>query len=61
MTTWVLILFVHAGPFSGGDSVALTNVSGFTSKLACEAAGKEALRLSAGTVKEARYACVEVR
>lgn len=61
MATWVLILFVHAGIMSNADSMALTTVSGFSSKQSCESAGQNAQNIASGTVKSARYQCVEVK
>ena len=59
--SWVLILFIHAGVWSNSDSMALTQVSGFTTAQTCETAGQNATTIAAGTVKEARYKCVEVK
>jgi len=61
MVTWTLILFIHAGMLSNSDSMALTQVSGFTTSQACEVAGQNASSLAVGTVKAARYKCVEVK
>ena len=33
---WTLILFIHAGPFSDHDSVALTNVPKFITQQECQ-------------------------
>lgn len=61
MTSWTLILFMYAGVLSSGDSVALTQISGFTNKTACEASGKAASALVKASFKEARFTCVEVK
>lgn len=56
---WVLILYIYAGAMAHGDSVALTNVSGFASLQSCQNAGKEAENLASGfTSKTAKYVCV---
>jgi len=57
---FTLILFLYAGVLSNSDSVALTNVQGFRTVAACEAAGKAAVReLSGGTFKDGRFVCVK--
>lgn len=61
MVTWALIVFVHAGIMSNTDSMSVTNISGFTSKEACESAGETAKGITTGTVKNTRYVCVEVK
>lgn len=57
--TWVLILFIHAGVLSSKDSVAVTNVTGFTSKKACDYAGELSKRLVNNTTKDIKYVCVK--
>lgn len=59
MDTWVLILFVHAGMLSDKDSMALTNVPGFASETACQAAGKQSEALVKRTTKEVKFVCVK--
>ena len=57
--TYILILFVTVGPISDMDSMALTNVPGFTSNVQCAAAGEAAVsEFSTGT-KRASFVCVE--
>jgi hypothetical protein len=57
-TLWILIIFAHVGPMGDGNSNALTTVE-FSSQQTCEAAGKAAKGLAAGSTKEIRYACVK--
>lgn len=59
MSTWILILFVHAGMMSDKDSMALTNVPGFKTQAACEAAGKASEALVKRTSKDVRFVCVK--
>ena len=59
MTTWILVLFVHAGVLSDKDSMALTNVPGFKSEAACQAAGKTAEALTKSTTKNTRFVCIK--
>lgn len=59
METFVLILSMYAGMFADGDSVALTNVPGFNSKVECEEAGVAAQHLAAGTKKDVTFVCVK--
>lgn len=56
---YTLILFIYAGVFAKGDSVALDHVEGFTSKEACVAAAQEAKKFVDGTAKEFRFVCVK--
>ena len=55
---WILILFVHVGPMSDGNSNAITTAQ-LHSQQTCEAAGKAAKQLTLGTVKKIEYACVK--
>jgi hypothetical protein len=57
---WTLILFAHAGIMSDKDSMALTNVTGFTSQQECVAAGDQAKRMASGTTKVIKFTCVQV-
>ena len=56
---WILIIYIYAGVLASGDSVALTNVQGFTSEASCVAAGKSAERLTSGSSKVYRFVCVK--
>jgi hypothetical protein len=51
MTTWVLILFVHAGALS----MSITSVPGFSSPDECRKAGSAAESLA----ERLRFVCVE--
>ena len=57
--SWILVLFVHAGPLSNADSMAITNVPGFKSEAACQVAGKTAESLTKGTTKNTRFVCLK--
>lgn len=57
--SYVLILFLHAGIWSKGDSMTSTSVPGFTTREACEAAGQKADELVRSTKKEFRFICVQ--
>jgi len=56
---WTLIIFIYAGILADGDSVALTNVSGFDSEQSCMEAGKKSKSLTTGTVKQTNFVCVK--
>ena len=58
---WTLIIYIFAGVWAKGDSVALTQVNGFTSQQVCEAAAQKTSTLPAISTKEFRYVCVEVK
>jgi hypothetical protein len=59
MTTWVLVLWIHAGAMSNSDSMALTNVPGFKSEASCQNAGHAATAMTSGTVKAAKFVCLK--
>lgn len=59
MTTWILILFFHVGPFADGNSNAVTSIPGFASQKECIAAGQQARSLTNNTVKESNFVCVK--
>ena len=54
---FVLILFAHVGPMGDGNSNALT-VAEFTTQERCTAAGKAAVEMTLGTVKNINWVCV---
>ncbi len=57
---WVLILYIYAGMMANGDSVAITNVPGFTSEQSCKSAGTNAAdHLVSGSTKVVRFVCVK--
>ena len=55
---WVLILFAHVGPMGDGNSNALTTAY-FTTRPACEAAGRAAKNLASASTKVIEYVCVQ--
>lgn len=57
--TYILIIFVTVGVLSNKDSMAITNVPGFSNKTQCEAAGREAVAKFGTGTKRASYVCVE--
>ena len=59
MVSWILVLFVYAGPLAKGDSNSLTTVPGFTSSGECEEAGQFARKLAKGTIKEVSFVCLK--
>ncbi len=56
--SYILILYIYAGTFAKGDSVALTNIPNFKTYANCEKAGKQALNMVSG-FKSGKYVCVE--
>lgn len=59
MSTWILVLYIYAGPMAEGDSVAMLQVSGFKSAQECGERGKTSERLTAGSTKVLRFVCLE--
>lgn len=58
MTDWVLIIFIYAGVFSGGDSVTVTTTD-FSSEKACNAAQDSLSDIGRDTKKRIRTRCVK--
>lgn len=56
--SWILIIFLYVGPMSDKDSVAVTSVDGFLTKVDCMTAGEAGKGLASGTTKVYRYACL---
>lgn len=56
--TFILVMYIFAGPFSKGDSVALTTVGEFAGEQACMKAGQRGTSLTLNTMKEYRFVCV---
>ena len=56
--TWVLVMYIYAGVFAKGDSVAIETIEGFTSEQACNTAGPYAKKLVDGSSKEYRFVCL---
>jgi hypothetical protein len=57
MTTWLLIIFAHAGALSNSDSNSMTTAV-FASEVACTSAGEAAKKMTDGTTKVIKYRCV---
>lgn len=55
---YVLILYIYAGTFAQGDSVALTHIP-MSTEQACKAAGEASNGLVRATTKNVRYVCVK--
>ena len=56
--SWVLVIYIYAGAWSNGDSVALTTVP-MESRESCEKAGQELDPLVSGSTKTVRYICLK--
>lgn len=56
---WTLIIFIYTGMFAKSDSVALTNIPGFTSEASCIAAAEKSKNFVKDTAKEFRFTCVK--
>lgn len=56
---WTLIIYIYAGVFAKGDSVALTHVDGFASEAMCVAAAEKTKKFVDGSAKEHRFVCVQ--
>ena len=57
---WMLVLYIYAGVWAKGDSVALTTIP-MATQAACEQAAKETESLVKSTAKDIRHACVKVK
>lgn len=55
---WMLVLYIYAGVWAKGDSVAITTVP-MANLSACEKAGQSADSLVKGSAKDVRYICVK--
>lgn len=58
--TWTLVIFIHASVMSSGDSVALTNITGFATEQACQAAAEKSRPLVSATFKAIKTVCLPV-
>lgn len=56
---WTLIIYIYAGVWAKGDSVALLSVPNFSSEAACIAAADKTKKFVDGSAKEQRFACVK--
>ena len=54
-----MVNFIYAGMLASGDSVALITLPGWSTKAACEQAGKELEPLVRSTAKALRFVCVK--
>lgn len=57
MSAWVLVIYIYAGVFAKGDSVALESVP-MVSERACEAAAQKSKALVKDSAKEFRHVCL---
>lgn len=57
--SYILVIYIYAGVFANGDSVAITNIPSFRSKQECMQAGEDAKSLVNGSAKVYRYACLK--
>jgi hypothetical protein len=55
---WILIIYVYAGVFAKGDSVAIASITGFETQNMCAAAGDANRNLVKDSLKEYRFNCV---
>jgi hypothetical protein len=60
MMEWVLVLYIYAGVWAKGDSVAITTVAMNTQE-ACEKAAANSEGLVKGSAKEIRHVCLKVK
>lgn len=56
--SWMLVIYIYAGVWAKGDSVALQTVPMATEK-ACRDAGEQLSPLVSGSTKEVRYVCLK--
>lgn len=56
--SWTLVIYIYAGVFAKGDSVAVTHIPNFKSETACAAAGSVARPMVNNTAKELRFVCI---
>jgi hypothetical protein len=56
--SWILVIYIYAGAFAKGDSVAISTIP-MPNQKACMAAGQQAAGLVKGSAKEFRFVCLE--
>jgi hypothetical protein len=56
---WVLVIYIYAGTFANGDSVAISNIPNFATKQECVQAGEDAQNLVRGSSKVYRFVCLK--
>lgn len=59
MAEWILVVFVYAGPWAKGDSVALATIPNFATQAECMAAGEVIKPMEKNTSKDFKYVCVK--
>lgn len=57
---WTLVLFIYAGAFAKGDSVALHSIPGYSTEQACMAQGHSGKSLVSGIAKDYSFKCFKV-
>lgn len=57
---WVLIIYIYAGIWAKGDSVAIATIP-MASQDVCEQAAVKSETLTKATAKEFRHVCVKVK
>ena len=57
--SWILVMYIYAGVWAKGDSVAMNTIEGFSSIATCQAAGEKFKPLVNSTSKESRFVCLE--
>lgn len=53
-------MFIYAGAWAKGDSVALHSIPGYSSEQVCQMEGKRGAKLVNGTTKEYKFECFKV-
>lgn len=59
MTTWILVIMIHAGVPSRAVSMAITHVPGFKTEAECMVAGKASEDLGKNTTKDVKFVCLK--
>jgi hypothetical protein len=58
--SYVLLIYIYAGVWAKGDSVAIQTIQYFPSMQSCIEAGQKSEELVKGTAKDLRFKCYEV-
>jgi hypothetical protein len=56
--TWILVLYIYAGPLAKGDGVSVTAIQ-MPTEAACNDSGRKAALLVKGSAKELRFLCLK--
>lgn len=56
---WILVIYIYAGTWAKGDSVAIQTVNGWKSESECTMAGNKLKPLVDQSSKELRFACLK--